>query len=90
MSLPIKILTYESEDAPFEMQACALITYRMDGKLTVHPARFLGADVDDVREQAQGWWDSEVAKARENARGLRGKPRTTTVTPEVLSGLDTD
>lgn len=64
----MRVITYQSADAPEGCEAIARIRCPMLGKKgqTVeqwHPVIFHGTDEDAVRAQAQAWWDAEIEKA---------------------------
>ncbi len=68
----MQIVTYSNETAPKGFQHIAHIVNEQPGKpgkpgkpwtLGFHPVVFRAPTAIAAREQAQAWWDSELAKA---------------------------
>ena len=67
----IRIVTYQSSNAPPGQEAAARILHQNRGKLEAHPVIFTGATEEAVAERAQRWWDAELDKAARRATGYR-------------------
>lgn len=82
----MKILTYlaTDPDTPEGFRAMARIRCDIPTKGGAmqedwHPIVFSGPDVETLREMAQQWWDSEIAKAE--VKKPRGRPKKDAATP---------